>query len=95
MAKTKSELQPAKWQVTATTIYCKAMKDFATILVYNDWTVKCSLYERKRQEWEMLKNGKGSSARKKAETLETALSELGSIMEEYKAMLIAEEFGSK
>ncbi len=30
------------WQVTATTIYCDAVDDEVTIMVYKDWTVKCT-----------------------------------------------------
>ena len=34
------------WQVTATTIYCDAIDDEATILVYRDFSVKCTGYDR-------------------------------------------------
>jgi len=30
------------WQVTATTIYCDAVDDEVTILVYKDWSVRCT-----------------------------------------------------
>jgi len=30
------------WQVTATTIYCDAVGDDVTLLVYKDWSVKCT-----------------------------------------------------
>jgi hypothetical protein len=30
------------WQVTATTLYCEAVADEVTLLVYPDWTVKCT-----------------------------------------------------
>jgi hypothetical protein len=30
------------WQVTATTIYCDAVDDEITIIVYQDGTVKCT-----------------------------------------------------
>jgi len=30
------------WQVTATTIYCDAVNDEVTILVYKDWSIKCT-----------------------------------------------------
>jgi hypothetical protein len=32
----------ANWQLTATTINCDAVYDEVTILVYKDWTVKCT-----------------------------------------------------
>ena len=30
------------WQVTATTIYCDAVDDDVTIIVYNDWKTRCT-----------------------------------------------------
>jgi hypothetical protein len=30
------------WQVTATTLYCEAVADEVTLLVYPDWSVKCT-----------------------------------------------------
>lgn len=32
----------SNWQVTATTVYCDAVDDEVTILVYKDWSVKCT-----------------------------------------------------
>ena len=34
------------WQVTATTIYCDAVDDEVTLLVYKDWSVKCTGYKK-------------------------------------------------
>ena len=34
------------WQVTATTIYCDAVDDDVTILVYRDWGTKCTGYNK-------------------------------------------------
>lgn len=34
------------WQVTATTIYCDAVSDDVTIMIYKDWTVKCTGYTK-------------------------------------------------
>ncbi len=34
------------WQVTATTIYCDAVDDYVTIVVYKDWTAGCSGYKQ-------------------------------------------------
>ena len=30
------------WQVTATTVRCDIVKDEVTLLVYKDWSVKCT-----------------------------------------------------
>ena len=32
------------WQMTATTIYCDAVDDEVTLLVYKDWSIKCTGY---------------------------------------------------
>jgi hypothetical protein len=34
------------WQVTATTIYCDAVDDDVTIMVYKDWSTRCSGYKK-------------------------------------------------
>jgi hypothetical protein len=36
----------ASWQLTATTINCDVVDDEATILVYKDWSVKCTGHAR-------------------------------------------------
>ena len=34
------------WKVTATSIYCDAVDDEVTIMVYKDWTAKCSSFDK-------------------------------------------------
>lgn len=34
------------WQVTATTIYCDAVDDEVTVLVYRDFSTKCTGYSK-------------------------------------------------
>jgi len=36
----------ADWQVTATTIYCDAVDDDVTIMVYKDWSTTCTGYKK-------------------------------------------------
>lgn len=36
----------ADWQVTATTIYCDAVDDEVTILVYKDGSIRCTGYKK-------------------------------------------------
>ncbi len=36
----------ADWQITTTTIYCDAIDDEATLLVYADGTLKCTGYTK-------------------------------------------------
>jgi hypothetical protein len=33
------------WQITAATIHCSAVATEATIIVKNDWSVKCTTFE--------------------------------------------------
>jgi hypothetical protein len=34
------------WQVTSTTIYCDAVDDDVTIMVYKDWSTSCTGYKK-------------------------------------------------
>lgn len=48
-----------RWQVTATTVRCDYVSDFATILVRSDLTAKCSYvssHEGNRGDHKRLKN---------------------------------------
>lgn len=36
----------ADWQVTATTVYCDAVDDDVTIMVYRDWSTRCTGYKK-------------------------------------------------
>jgi len=48
------------WQVTATTIYCDAVDDEVTLMVYKDWSIKCTGYGKYGEN-----NNGGSSLSKK------------------------------
>lgn len=48
------------WQVTAKTIYCDAVDDDVTIMVYKDWSTRCTGYKKyveslNKETAEMLK----------------------------------------
>ena len=34
------------WQVTVTTVYCDAVDDDVTIMVYKDWSTSCTGYKK-------------------------------------------------
>lgn len=38
------------WQITATTVRCDAVDDEVTLLVYKDWTVKCTGYNKYKRD---------------------------------------------
>ena len=66
-----SDKNMANWQLTATTIYCDAVDDEVTILVYKDRSVQCTGY-RKYGDSNMLakKQGKQLKRQAKCEGLE-------------------------
>lgn len=46
MAQPKTEVRPAKWQVTSYCFWCDLAKNLVTVLVYGDWRTRCVRYER-------------------------------------------------
>ncbi|MBI4285060.1 MAG: hypothetical protein HY670_04050 [Chloroflexi bacterium] len=34
------------WQITATTIYCAAVHDEVTLMVFRDWSTKCTGHKK-------------------------------------------------
>lgn len=46
MPKANTKLKTADWQVTATSMYCDFIDDFVTIIVNNDWSIKCCWYNQ-------------------------------------------------
>ena len=46
MAEARTELKPAGWQITATTISCDRVDDYVTIMVHGDWTYSCTWCSR-------------------------------------------------
>ena len=82
----------ASWQVTATTVNCDAVDDEVTILVYKDWTAKCTAMSK-------YTSSRGASVlRKKGLSLKRQLGCLGPECPEvvrYRNKLISEESESK
>ncbi len=44
------------WQVTATTIYCDAVDDEVTVLVYKDFSTKCTGYRKYHEPTKEISN---------------------------------------
>mgnify|MGYP001133793216 CR=1 FL=1 len=81
------------WQVTATTIYCDAVDDDVTIMVYKDRTVRCAGYKRYVENKENAK-----ALKRRAKKLGRELRCEGpecSRMIEYREKLFAEEAAAK
>ena len=82
-----------KWQVTATTIYCDAVDDFVTLMVYTDRSAKCVGYKKygeniNKEIVKMLKK----KGKKLGKELKWEGPECSGLIE-YKDKLFAEEEG--
>ncbi len=78
------------WQVTAATIYCDAVADEVTVLVYKDGTAKCTGYAKYGEPG----RGVEAMARKKGRELKRNIECRGqgcSLMTRYRDKLLAEE----
>lgn len=49
MAENKTDIAPASWQVTATTIECDLVNEYVTIMVNRDWSCKCTWWARNKK----------------------------------------------
>ena len=93
MPKSKAGRQPAKWQITATTVRCDFVDDFVTITVSKDWITKCIWYERHKQKG--LEDRKQKFDRNTRLKIEKCQGPECSYVTEYRDKLIKEEFGGK
>ena len=46
MAEAGTDLKPAGWQITATTISCDRVDDYVTVMIQRDWTYSCTWCNR-------------------------------------------------
>lgn len=49
MIESNNTSAPVSWQVTATTIQCAMVADYVTIMVYKDWSSKCTWWAKYRK----------------------------------------------
>ena len=89
MAKTQTKLEPANWQITATTVRCEPVDDFVTIMVNKDWTVKCAWFNRYKQK--ALDNPKQKFDKKIKPKIEKCQGPECSYQTDYRDKLIKEE----
>ena len=79
------------WKVTATTIYCDAVEDDVTIMVYKDWSTTCTGYKK---YGESLSQETAKMLKRKAKRLGRNLRCEGPLdhrVTDYRDMLIAQE----
>ncbi|HEX76580.1 MAG TPA: hypothetical protein G4O12_08405 [Dehalococcoidia bacterium] len=93
MAKAKTELQPAKWQITAVTVRCELVDDFVTIVVNKDWTTRCTWYSRYKQK--ALEDKEQKFDNEIGLKMEKCAGPECSYVTDYRDKLIQEELGTK
>ncbi len=93
MPKTKMKLQPAGWQITATTIHCDFVDDFVTIMVNKDWSTRCTCYKRYQQR--VLDDKRQKSDKKNRLKIEQCKGPECSYVINYRDKLLKEELGAK
>ena len=93
MTEAKVELKPAKWQITAATIRCDLVDDFVTIMVNNDWSMRCAWYNRYKQK--ALEDKKQKFDKAIRVKIEKCAGPECSYVTDYRDKLIQEESGSK
>jgi len=77
------------WQVTATTIYCDAVDDEVTILVYKDGSTKCTGYDKYGGSSREVVNPENRESKKSERQLECEGSECYRVVR-YKEKLFPE-----
>ncbi len=80
------------WQVTATTIYCDAVDNEVTLLVYKDWSVKCTGYRKYGEPNKDVINLLKKKSKQLKRQLECEGLECYQVIQ-YKEKLFAEEAG--
>jgi len=78
------------WQVTGTTIYCDAVDDEVTLLVYKDWSVRCTGYKKYGEPTKEAVNLLKKKSRQLGRQLRCVGPECRRVIE-YKEKLLAEE----
>jgi len=46
LAEARTDIAPAGWQVTATTLYCDMVDENVTIMVNRDWSCRCTWWSK-------------------------------------------------
>ena len=78
------------WQVTAITIYCDAVDDEVTLMVYKDWSTKCSGYRKYGEPSKEILNLLKKKSKRLKRRLECTGPECYRVIQ-YKEKLLAEE----
>jgi hypothetical protein len=93
MAEAKPDLKPANWQAVATTIHCDMVDDAASIMVYKDWTTRCTWYREYKEK--AVQDKKRKLDKHIKEKIGKCQGPLCRYVVEYRDKLVKEEFGEK
>lgn len=78
------------WQVTATTIYCDAVDDEVTVLVYQDFSTKCTGYTKYSEPAKEITNLLRKKSKQLGRRLECEGPECHRVIQ-YKEKLVTDE----
>ena len=78
------------WQVTATTLYCDAVDDEVTVLVYQDFSTKCTGYTKYSEPAKEITNLLRKKSKQLGRRLECEGPECRRVIQ-YKEKLVTEE----
>ena len=93
MSEEKPDLQPASWQAVATTIHCDYVDDAASIMVYKDWTTRCTWYREYKEK--AAQDAKRKLDKNIKAKIDKCVGPLCSNVTGYRDKLVKEEFGDK
>jgi hypothetical protein len=93
MIQAKTDIKPAQWQITATTVKCDVIDEAVTLMVNRDWTTRCIWYQRYKQK--SIEDKKQKFERKFKLKIAECTGPDCPLAIGYRDKLIQEEFGSK
>ena len=93
MIPARTDLNPANWQITATTIQCDYVHEAITLMVDKDWTVRCTWYRRYKQK--ALEDNKKKFEKAIRLKMENCLGTECPLALNYRNKLMQEEPGNK
>ncbi len=93
MIQAKVDIEPAGWQITATTIKCDIVDDAVTLMVNRDWATRCTWYRRYKQK--NVEEKKQKFENKIKHKIAECAGPDCPLAIKYRDKLIQEEFGTK
>jgi len=89
----RTDIKPANWQITATTIKCDEIDEAVTVMVNRDWTTHCTWYSKYKQK--VIENKKQKFEKQIKQKIAECVGPDCPLAIKYRDKLIQEEFGIK